>query len=136
MLSGGAAWWSRNGAAPAQPPTVPAGAAEAKPALPLPNKPSIVVLPFSNLSGDAGQEYFADAVTEDIITGLARFRDLFVISGNSSFTYKGKAVDLKQVGRELGVRFALEGSVRRSEDRLRVTTDRCHDRRAIMGRDL
>jgi adenylate cyclase len=96
--------------------------AEAKPALPLPDKPSIVVLPFSNLSGDAEQEYFADAVTEDIITGLARFRDLFVISGNSSFAYKGKAVDIKQIGRELGVRFALQGSVRRSEDRLRVTT--------------
>ena len=79
-------------------------AAEAKPALPLPDKPSIVVLPFSNLSGDAEQEYFADALTEDIITGLARFRDLFVISSNSSFRYKGQAVDIKQVGRELGVR--------------------------------
>jgi adenylate cyclase len=96
--------------------------AEDKPALPLPNKPSIVVLPFTNLSGDAGQEYFADAVTEDIITGLGQFRDLFVISGNSSFTYKGNAVDIKQVGRELGVHFVLQGSVRRSENRLRVTT--------------
>ena len=95
--------------------------AEDKPALPLPDKPSIVVLPFSNLSGDAEQEHFADALTEDIITGLARFRDLFVISSNSSFRYKGQAVDIKQVGRELGVRFILEGSVRRSEDRLRVT---------------
>ena len=80
------------------------------------------MLPFSNLSGDAEQEHFADALTEDIITGLARFRDLFVISSNSSFRYKGRAVDIKQVGRELGVRFVLEGSVRRSEDRLRVTT--------------
>ena len=79
------------------------------------------MLPFSNLSGDAEQEYFADAITEDIITGLARFRELFVISSNSSFRYKGQAVDIKKVGRELGVRFALEGSVRRSEDRLRVT---------------
>jgi adenylate cyclase len=79
------------------------------------------VLPFSNLSGDAEQQHFADAFTEDIITGLARFRDLFVISSNSSFRSKGQAVDIKQVGRELGVRFILEGSVRRSEDRLRVT---------------
>jgi adenylate cyclase len=96
--------------------------AEEKPSLPLPDKPSIVVLPFSNLSGDAGQEYFADAITSDIITGLARFRELFVISSNSSFRYKGQSVDIKEIGRELGVRFALEGSVRRSEDRLRVTT--------------
>ena len=124
-LGGGAAWYGLWGPAPAPDATTaergPATVAD-KPALPLPNKPSIVVLPFSNLSGDAGQDTFADAVTEDIITGLARFRDLFVISGNSSFTYKGKAVDLKQVGRELGVHFVLEGSVRRSEDRLRVTT--------------
>jgi adenylate cyclase len=98
------------------------GAIQARPALPLPDKPSIVVLPFTNLSGDPKQEYFADAVTEDIITGLARFRELFVISSNSSFRYKGQAVDIKQVGRELGVRFVLEGSVRRSDDRLRVTT--------------
>ena len=123
LAAGAAAGWYTLWRPGAPPPAVAgSGAAQAKPALPLPNKPSIVVLPFSNLSGAADQEYFADAVTEDIITGLARFRDLFVISGNSSFTYKGKAVDLKQVGRELGVRFALEGSVRRSEDRLRVTT--------------
>jgi len=89
--------------------------------LKLPSKPSIAVLPFSNLTGDAEQDYFADAMTEDIITGLARFRDLFVISSNSSFRYKGLAVDIKEIGRELGVRFVLEGSVRRSNDRLRVT---------------
>jgi TolB-like protein len=98
------------------------GAAQAIPALPLPDKPSIAVLPFSNLSGDAEQGHFADALTEDIITGLARFRDLFVISSNSSFRYKGQAADIKQVGRELGVRFILEGSARRAKDRLRVTT--------------
>jgi len=124
-LGGGAAWYDWWWPAAAPDATSAQGkpaTAEDKPALPLPHKPSIVVLPFSNLSGDASQEYFADAVTEDIITGLAQFRDLFVISGNSSFTYKGKAVDLKQVGRELGVRFALEGSVRRSKNRLRVTT--------------
>jgi adenylate cyclase len=110
---------------PAAPPTVAeiarSGATQAKPALPLPDKPSIVVLPFSNLSADAEQEYFADALTEDIITGLARFRELFVISSNSSFRYKGQAVDIKQVGRELGVRYVVEGSVRRGKDRLRVT---------------
>jgi adenylate cyclase len=123
LAAGAAAGWYAFWRPGAPPPAVAGrGAAQAKPALPLPNKPSIVVLPFSNLSGAADQEYFADAVTEDIITGLAQFRDLFVIAGNSSFIYKGKAVDLKQVGRELGVRFALEGSVRRSEDRLRVTT--------------
>jgi adenylate cyclase len=108
---------------PASEPTGPVVTeAAAKPALPLPDKPSIAVLPFRNLSGDAEQELFADAVTEEIITGLARFRELFVISSNSSFKYKGQAVNIKQVGRELGVRFALEGSVRRSADRLRVTT--------------
>jgi adenylate cyclase len=72
--------------------------------LPLPSKPSIAVLPFDNMSGDPEQEYFSDGIAEDIITGLARFRDLFVIARNSSFTYKGSAVDIKQVGRELGVR--------------------------------
>jgi adenylate cyclase len=122
-LGGGAfgLWWP----APAPDATTAEGGpatAEGKPALPLPDKPSIVVLPFSNLSGDAEQEYFADALTEDVITGLAQFRDLFVISGNSSFAYKGKVIDIKQVGHELGIRFVLEGSVRRSEGRLRVTT--------------
>jgi adenylate cyclase len=127
LVAGAAAGWHALWQPSATPPATVAeiagrGAVVAKPALALPDKPSIVVLPFSNLSGDAGQEYFADAITKDIITGLARFRDLFVISSNSSFTYKGQAVDIKQVGRELGVRFVLEGSVRRSEDRLRVTT--------------
>src|SRR5262245_13186727 len=84
-----------------------------KPALALPDKPSIAGLPFQNISGDAEQEYFADGMVEDIITALSRFQSLFVIARNSSFTYKGKAVDIKQVGRELGVRYVLEGSVRK-----------------------
>jgi TolB-like protein/DNA-binding SARP family transcriptional activator len=86
----------------------------------LPDRPSIAVLPFTNLSGDPEQQYFADGVVEDIITALSRFRNLFVIARNSSFTYKGRAVDVKQVGRELGVRYVLEGSVRRAGERLRI----------------
>jgi TolB-like protein len=106
----------------------PAGAATAdnpmeppKPALTLPDKPSIAILPFTNLSSDPEQEYFADGVVEDIITGLSRSKSLFVIARQSTFTYKGKAVDIKQVGRELGVRYALEGSVRKAGNRLRIT---------------
>jgi TolB-like protein/class 3 adenylate cyclase len=87
----------------------------------LPDKPSIAVLPFNNMSGDPEQEYFADGMVEDIITALSRFRHLFVIARNSSFTYKGRAVDIKQVGRELGVRYVLEGSVRKSANRVRIT---------------
>lgn len=90
-------------------------------ALPLPSKPSIAVLPFDNMSGDPEQEYFSDGIAEDIITGLASFRDLFVIARNSSFTYKGSAVDIKQVGRELGVRYVLEGGVRKAGERVRIT---------------
>src|SRR5262249_33358310 len=89
--------------------------------LPLPDKPSIAVLPFQNMSGDPEQEYFADGVVDDIITGLSHFHSLFVIARNSSFTYKGRAVDVKQAGRELGVRYVLEGSVRKAAGRLRVT---------------
>src|SRR5712691_10476677 len=96
-------------------------AANARPVLALPDKPSIAVLPFQNLSGDPEQEYFADGMVEDIITALSRFRNLFVISRNSSFTYKGHAVDVKQVGRELGVRYVLEGSVRKGGGRVRIT---------------
>jgi TolB-like protein len=96
-------------------------AAPPRPALALPDKPSIAVLPFQNFSGDPEQEYFADGMVEDIVTALARFRNLFVISRNSSFTYKGRAVDAKQVGRELGVRYVLEGSVRRAGGRVRIT---------------
>ena len=90
-------------------------------ALALPDKPSIAVLPFLNLSGDPEQEYFADGVVEDIISALSRMRWLFVIARNSSFTYKGRAVDVKQVGRELGVRYVLEGSVRKAANRVRIT---------------
>ena len=90
-------------------------------ALPLPDKPSIAVLPFQNMSGDPEQEYFTDGMVEDIITALSRFKALFVIARNSSFTYKGKAVDIKQVGRELGVRYVLEGSVRKAANRLRIS---------------
>jgi adenylate cyclase len=91
------------------------------PTLALPDKPSIAVLPFQNLSGDPQQEYFADGMVEDIITGLSRIKGLFVIARNSSFTYKGRAVDVKQVGRELGVRYVLEGTVRKIPDRIRMT---------------
>ena len=89
-------------------------------ALPLPGKPSIAVLAFTNMSGDLDQEYFSDGIADDIITELSRSRSLFVIARNSSFTYKGRAVDVKQVARELGVRYVLEGSVRRSGNRVRV----------------
>jgi TolB-like protein/class 3 adenylate cyclase len=89
--------------------------------LPLPAKPSIAVLPFQNMSGDVEQEYFADGMVEEIITALSRIRWLFVIARNSSFTYKGQAIDLKQVGRELGVRYVLEGSVRKAGQRVRIT---------------
>src|SRR5262249_50858798 len=85
------------------------------------NRPSIAVLPFVNMSGDPEQEYFADGISEEIITGLSKLRWLFVIARNSSFAYKGKAVDLKRVSRELGVRYVLEGSVRKGGNRLRIT---------------
>jgi Predicted integral membrane protein len=87
----------------------------------LPDKPSIAVLPFANMSGDPEQEYFADGISEDIITGLSKLRWFFVIARNSSFTYKGKAVDVKRVARELGVRYVLEGSVRKGGNRVRIT---------------
>ena len=106
---------------------VPAGATIAdnppelpKPTLALPDRPSIAILPFANLSSDPEQEYFADGIVEDITMALSLFRWLFVIARNSSFTYKGRVVDVKQVGRELGVRYVLEGSVRRSGNRIRI----------------
>jgi TolB-like protein len=98
-----------------------AAAERPRPALPLPDKPSIAVLPFLNMSGDQDQEYFADAVTEDILTALSRWRWFFVIARNSSFIYKGRVVDVKEVARELGVRYVLEGSVRKVRSRIRVT---------------
>ena len=97
------------------------GPSDGEPRLALPEHPSIAVLPFTNMSGDAAQDYFADGVVEEIITNLCRLRWLFVIARNSSFTYKGKAVDVKQVGRELGVRYVLEGSVRKADNRVRIT---------------
>jgi adenylate cyclase len=96
-------------------------AARASSAPALPDKPSIAVLPFQNMSGDPEQEYFADGMVEEIITALSRIKWLLVIARNSSFTYKGQAVDVKQVGRELGVRYVLEGSVRKASDRVRIT---------------
>jgi TolB-like protein len=93
----------------------------ASPSLPLPEKPSIAVLPFVNMSGDPEQEYFADGMVEEIITALSRIRWLFVIARNSSFTYKGQSIDVKQVGRELGVRYVLEGSVRKAGQKVRIT---------------
>jgi len=98
-----------------------APSAPAPPTLPLPDKPSIAVLPFANMSGDTEQEYFVDGMVEEIITALSRLRWLFVIARNSSFTYKGQAVDVKRVGRELGVRYVLEGSVRKAGNRVRIT---------------
>ena len=100
---------------------VPPKPAPAPTALPLPDKPSIAVLPFQNMSGDPEQEYFADGMVEDIITALSRISWFFVIARNSSFTYKGRAVDVRQVGRELGVRYVVEGSVRKAGNRLRIS---------------
>jgi adenylate cyclase len=101
--------------------TLPSAAPVVDSSLPLPDKPSIAVLPFANMSGDPEQEYFADGMVEEIITALSRIRWLFVIARNSSFTYKGQSVDVKQVGRELGVRYVLEGSVRKAGGRVRIT---------------
>jgi len=94
---------------------------KADPLLVMPTGPTIAVLPFTNMSGDAKQEYFSDGIAEDIITGLSRFRDLFVIARNSTFQYKGRAVDVREVGKALGARYVLEGSVRRTPQRVRVT---------------
>ena len=105
---------ARTVASPSSEPATP-------PQPPFPDKPSIAVLPFQNMSGDPEQEYFADGMVEEIITALSRIKWLFVIARNSTFTYKGKAIDIKQVGRELGVRYVLEGSVRKAGDRVRIT---------------
>src|SRR3974390_3172141 len=98
----------------------PARVAEAESTPPLPDKPSIAVLPFENMSGDPEQDYFADGMVEEIITALSRFKLLFVIARNSSFTFKGKAVDIKEVVRRLGVRYVLEGSVRKASEKVRI----------------
>jgi adenylate cyclase len=109
------------GEAPPQAAVAAAAALSASAAFALPDRPSIAVLPFNNMSGDPEQEYFADGVVEDIITALSRFKELFVIARNSSFLYKGKSVDIQQVARELGVRYVLEGSVRKAGNRVRIT---------------
>jgi adenylate cyclase len=106
---------------PAGTPSVGGSADPSRPTLPLPDKPSIAVLPFANLSSEPRQDYFTDGIVEDIITELSRFSDLFVIARNSSFQYKGRAIDVRDVGRELGVRYVLEGSLRRGSDRIRIT---------------
>ena len=113
-------WLAHDGAAP---PGLPGARAQlgASEPLPLPDKPSIAVLPFDNMSSDPDQEYFADGITEDIITTLSKIPDLFVISRNSTFTYKGTAIDVKQVAQDLGVRYVVEGSVRKSGQRVRIT---------------
>ena len=110
-------------AKPSTPMTTVQAANEEKPAPSpaLPDKPSLAVLPFQNMSGDPEQEYFVDGMVEDLITGLSRIKWLFVIARNSSFTYKGKSVDVRQVGREFGVRYVLEGGVRKAGNRLRIT---------------
>src|SRR5262249_42015519 len=99
--------------------TVPVGAAESTP-LPLPAKPSIFVLPFTTMTNDPDEEYFADGLTEDLITDLSKVPGFFVIARNSSFSYKGKSVDVRQIAREMGVRYILEGSARRSSERVRI----------------
>src|SRR5262249_22496076 len=112
---------ARGAVAAPHPAGSPTGPSDHNKHLPLPDKPSIAVLPFQCMSGDPEQEYFADGMVEEIITALSRFKSLFVIARNSSFTYKGKAVDIKQVGRELGVRYVLEGSVRKAAGKVRIT---------------
>jgi len=115
LFGGGLAAWFQPWAPEYEPASV------AKMAIPLPDKPSIAVLPFTNMSSDAEQEYFSDGITEDIITDLSKISGLFVVARNSTFTYKGHAVKIRQVAEELGVRYVLEGSVRRSQDKIRIT---------------
>src|SRR5262249_48248662 len=103
-----------------EPPRV-GGQEPARPASSLPDRPAIAVLPFTNMSGDLEQEYFSDGISEDIITALSKLRWFFVIARNSSFIYKGKAVHMKRVAEELGVSYVVEGSVRKSDDRVRIT---------------
>jgi TolB-like protein/Flp pilus assembly protein TadD len=122
VTAGGASWWYA-GQPGLQEMTsaAPDSAAEAKPALPLPDRPSIAVLPFDNLSGDPKQERLAGGLTEDVITDLSRFRELFVIARNSTEVYKGKPVDVREVARDLGVQYVLEGSLQIDGDRVRIT---------------
>ena len=118
-------------------PTAPRSASDAGPTA-IARKPSIAVLPLANMSGDPEQEFFADGLTEDIITELSRFHDLLVISRNSTFVYKGKAVKVQEVAREFGVDYVLEGSVRKAGGRIRVTVQLidARNRPARLGRTL
>ncbi len=109
-----------HGSTPTPDPSPQGGGEQARVGLSL-DRPSVAVLPFANLSGDPQQDYFSDGITEDITTELSRFSELIVIARNSAFQYKGKAVDIRQIGQELGARYVLEGSVRRSGDRIRIT---------------
>ena len=113
-----------------------AAALTAPPALP--DKPSIAILPFTNMSADPEQEYFTDGMTEDIITEMSRFHEIFVIARNSTFTYKGRSVDVRVVATELGVRYVLEGSIRKAANRVRShrPADRCAERQPYLGRTL
>ncbi|MEK0086137.1 adenylate/guanylate cyclase domain-containing protein [Benzoatithermus flavus] len=113
LLVGGGAWWWHAGQTSVTSSAVASG-------LPLPDKPSIAVLPFTNMSGDPTQDYFSDGISEDIITALSRFDDLFVIARNSSFVYKGKVADVRDIGHQLGVQYVLEGSVQRSGEQIRI----------------
>ena len=115
LIAGGLVIWFQPWAPEYEPASVE------KMSIPLPDKPSIAVLPFTNMSSDAEQEYFSDGITEDIITDLSKISGLFVVARNSTFTYKGQAVKIRQVAEELGVRYVLEGSVRRAEDKIRIT---------------
>jgi TolB-like protein len=110
-----------SGAAPVTPVAADVSALPLNDGPPLPDEPSLAVMPFQNMSGDPEQAYFADGMVEEIITALSRIRWLFVIARNSSFTYKGQAIDAKRVGRELGVRYVLEGAVRRAAGRVRIS---------------
>jgi TolB-like protein len=115
----------------------PAEAEQPHPRLTLPDRPAIAVLPFDNMSGEREQEYFSDGISEDIITALSKLRWFFVIARNSSFTYKGKPVHMRQVAAELGVRYVVEGSVRRSGDRVRIRAAQRHrDWQPYLGRAL
>src|SRR5207237_9023943 len=111
---------------------VAAAAGKARVPLALADRASIAALPFQNMSGDPDQDYFCDGMVEDIITGLSRIKWLLVIARNSSFVYKGRAVDVKQVGRDLGVRYVLEGSVRKGGNRVRITSQLIEGERANM----
>ena len=115
-VAGGVAWWLKPWAPDVEPASIE------KMAFPLPDKPSVAVLPFTNMSGDKDQDYFADGMTEDIITDLSKISGLFVIGRTSTRRYKGKATDVRQIARDLGVRYVVEGSVRKAADRVRVTT--------------